>query len=683
MKTLAAIRPLKEQVEAELLKRPGVTGVDIGYKYAQGKRTEDLAIRVYVAEKKDVPEKERIARTLKGIQTDVIERTFVLHPLRRPREDIVLMSDTGSYDPIVGGISIGPCRGIWLEPPDVPSAGWYIVGGTLGAVVKDKDTGATMFLSNFHVMCVDDAWSVGDTMTQPNLLDTGSCPGDIVGSLQRGQLGGTVDCAVCSHTARGYSCEIVDIGDVEGTATPTLGMAVRKRGRTTGLTYGTVDTLDLSVNINYGDGLGNVVLNHQIGVDVNPMLSTQFGDHGDSGAVVVNDARKVIGLHFAGNTSGTYGVANPIQDVLDALNVRMCSSKLLEKKWELKELEKKPELKEHFKLELKEQYWEHKNPKEIAELTQKEFVEVGPKSMNEGEPFIPIEPGQPLRPIEGRLAQLESTIRNLEGIGKQAGAMQCIDFSTYGWMVTPNPWTIGSVQFLALDHAGAGWPNPGVKNYGGLMGLDCGFRLQVAYAEPCRRVQLTLAHFSQPAKVEAYNTDGSIAGTAAMTSAGGVPETLTFSGSIRQVIVAAPQNETLLLKLCCEPSGGRATKDVSEKSTSEEKAGKKEKVEKLETKEMKDKPEKWESPELKGKREQKEFKEVEKLIKEKDFKEDVKDFAEGIPPGSFNRKSAPSTEERLTQIETAIAQLTHFIPPASRPDLSTGALRNEPEKQQH
>ena len=700
MKTLAAIRPVKEQVETDLMKRPGVTGVDIGYKYTGGRKTGELAIRVYVAEKKSVSEKERIPKTLKGIQTDVIERTFVLQPLRRPRDEIVLMADTGLYDPIVGGISIGPCRGIWLEPPDVPSAGWYTVGGTLGAVVKDRDTGATMFLSNFHVMCVDDVWSVGDTMAQPNLLDSGSCPTDVVGTLQRGQLGGTVDCAVCSHTARGYSCEIVDIGDVAGTATPTVGMAVRKRGRTTELTYGTVDTLDLTVSIDYGDGLGTVTLNHQIGVDVNPALSTQFGDHGDSGAVVVNDDRRVVGLHFAGNSAGTYGVANPIQDVLDALNVNLCVPKLIEKKWEAKEIEKWPE-KRDIKELAKETIKEFKEPKEIAELGPKDIsevvakdrgAEIGPKAFDEGRVLIPIEPGRPAVSFEDRISRLEEAVSQISGVGLQAAAMQCIDFSTYGWMVSPNPWTIGTVQFLALDHAGAGWPNPGVKNYAGLMGLDCGFRLEIAFSEPCRTAQMTLAHFSRAATVEAYNTDGSLAGTMPMSVAQGVPGTLTFNGSIRQVVVTAPQNETLLLKVCCRPEGAAAAKAEAEKTTITEKAAARDKVtvtdkipkteksEKFEKekheKELKETQEKWQAPD-KIKHEKLEQKETDKRLKEKE-----KGFAEQIGPSVPSGQNTSSNEERLANIEKAIAQLSHFISPESRPDLSAGALQNEPGRKQ-
>lgn len=73
------ITRVKTEVEAELLKLPGVTGVDVGYKYVGGKKTDVVAIRVYVKKKRDVPEKDAIPKKIRDIPTDVIEREFVLH----------------------------------------------------------------------------------------------------------------------------------------------------------------------------------------------------------------------------------------------------------------------------------------------------------------------------------------------------------------------------------------------------------------------------------------------------------------------------------------------------------------------------------------------------------------------------------------------------------------------------
>jgi hypothetical protein len=53
---LQRILQVKAAYEADFLQRPGVTGVDVGFKYVNGKRTSDVAVRVFVKEKKAVPD---------------------------------------------------------------------------------------------------------------------------------------------------------------------------------------------------------------------------------------------------------------------------------------------------------------------------------------------------------------------------------------------------------------------------------------------------------------------------------------------------------------------------------------------------------------------------------------------------------------------------------------------------
>ena len=63
-----------------------------------------------------------------------------------------------------------------------------------------------------------------------------------------------VDAAVARPLQDGWvDAEILEIGRVIGTAEPMLGMAVRKSGRTTGLTRGEIQVLDTTVTIGYGD----------------------------------------------------------------------------------------------------------------------------------------------------------------------------------------------------------------------------------------------------------------------------------------------------------------------------------------------------------------------------------------------------------------------------------------------
>ncbi|MCP4428565.1 MAG: hypothetical protein GY803_29115 [Chloroflexi bacterium] len=416
---------LKQGVEDEFLGRPGVTGVDVGYKIKDGEKTDELAVRVYVAQKKgvrSVPKEERIPRKVNDAPTDVIERTFELHPARMALAEMTPMVDTGRYSPLKGGISIGPCRAV----------GGFIYVGTLGCMVTDNETDDPMMLTNFHVACVDENWSVGDTMAQPSRVDGGVCPADIVGQLQRAQVNAAVDAAVIRYddeSRRDHICEIEEIEAVNGAEEAVVGMAVRKRGRTTGLTYGVVDSVSLTVPIDYGHGIGVVTLRNQIGIEVDLAQSSMFGTNGDSGSVVVDDNNNVVGLYFAGSSDGTYGVANHIEAVLDAMNVSICAppdiippksilkdffdnknkdfiKEIKEKEWkEWKEKEKEKDLKDWKE---KEKDWKEKD-KDIYE---------GPGG------DLPIDPRQPFAAqaqsapppagdLEQRLARLEAALAQL------------------------------------------------------------------------------------------------------------------------------------------------------------------------------------------------------------------------------------------------------------------------------
>jgi len=154
------------------------------------------------------------------------------------------------------------------------------------------------------------------------------------------------------------------------------------------------------VNVDYGPGLGVKTLTHQISIHNDIAQNPKFGDHGDSGSVVVDDSRKIVGLYFAGSDDGQFGVANPIQAVLDALNISLCSGIKKIEKFEVKEF--KIEKFEKFeKFEIKE----HKNEK--LEIFEKQFADV-PKFFEGGDPGnpgFPTGPGGPGGPIFGGQAE--------------------------------------------------------------------------------------------------------------------------------------------------------------------------------------------------------------------------------------------------------------------------------------
>lgn len=299
------VRRIKAAAEDDLLSRPGVTAVDVGYKFVNGRKTDEIVIRIHVAKRKDVPQDQKIPDTIQGVKTDVIQKQF------RPA------GDRGYYNTILGGIDIGPLRIVDLQS----------IAGTLGAIVIDNSTQDRMLLSDYHVLCVNEGWNewgdAGRRITQP------SYGGILVATIERGILNKDVDAAVARlDNITKYTCGVQDIGTIAGTAAPELGMAVRKRGRSTGLTYGTINSLDRTVQVPFAHGVGTIIFRNQVEISPDTTRNPHFADQGDSGSVIVNDAGHVVALLFAidsdpNGTVAVAGTATPIHRVLEQLNVSM------------------------------------------------------------------------------------------------------------------------------------------------------------------------------------------------------------------------------------------------------------------------------------------------------------------------------------------------------------------------
>jgi hypothetical protein len=127
-----------------------------------------------------------------------------------------------------------------------------------------------------------------------------------------------------------------------------IGEAARKFGRTTGYTEGRIFSIHLDIRIKY-DRTGQSAFFHDQ-ILIEPTLPTfaKFVAKGDSGSLVVDAQQRAIGLIFAGMSDvpkakaaspdvdpvagseppadkprriESYGVANPISEVLDRLNI--------------------------------------------------------------------------------------------------------------------------------------------------------------------------------------------------------------------------------------------------------------------------------------------------------------------------------------------------------------------------
>ncbi|MCU0496366.1 MAG: S1 family peptidase [Anaerolineae bacterium] len=151
--------------EAQLLAKQNVIGVAVGYKESGGVVTDELAVIALVEEKKPVAQlapDELVPKQVNGVRTDVYEvgKLRALQNLPKDR-----------FRPTIpAGVSAGHHR---------------VTAGTLGAIVKDRVTGALLLLSNNHVFANNNEAQVNDPILQPAPMDGGQNPLDIVARLER------------------------------------------------------------------------------------------------------------------------------------------------------------------------------------------------------------------------------------------------------------------------------------------------------------------------------------------------------------------------------------------------------------------------------------------------------------------------------------------------------------------
>ncbi|MCP4632621.1 MAG: hypothetical protein GY855_06805 [candidate division Zixibacteria bacterium] len=317
------------EVERELKKIPGVIAVDIGFKETTDKITDTISFIVYVEEKvkeSDLSPEHVIPKEIHGVQTDVKK-------IASASFSSTTLPDTEKHRPIMGGIQIG--NGI------KSSTGSYS-RGTLGCLAKLNSDNSVVALGNHHVMFGNGAHGEtignndGSKMGQPEYWESCyCCDCDKIGNLIGGFRDGTVDCAISTVDDDIERVnEIEEIGTIAGMApvqniggidtSVLIGDPVKKRGKTSGLKNGTVQSINYSINIS------GTLFTGQIHVTPdNP--AEKFQDFGDSGSVLVNASNQVVGLLFsAPYKPGTTdfdgsGVANKIHEVTSKLNISIQS----------------------------------------------------------------------------------------------------------------------------------------------------------------------------------------------------------------------------------------------------------------------------------------------------------------------------------------------------------------------
>lgn len=332
--SIEQIRPVLTEVRSELIKKQNVVATGIGYKISNGEKTDELAIICSVDTKKPLSKlsaADQIPFQLNGITTDVVSTGPIT----------VFQNRMGRFRPAPGGVSIGH---------------YQITAGTLGCLVQKN--GVQYILSNNHVLANSNEASAGDSILQPGPHDGGQRPGDEIAKLSEfipirfesdgnGEapcpLAGAVttslnklasaigsktrlrqyritaennkvDCAIAEpNNPDNVSNDILEIGSINNIAEGVLGMDIKKSGRTTGLTEGTIEQVDVTARVNFGA--------NKVAVFEDQLLAGSMSQGGDSGSAVLDEDNNLIGLLFAGSSSTT--IINRIQNVFSALNVSL------------------------------------------------------------------------------------------------------------------------------------------------------------------------------------------------------------------------------------------------------------------------------------------------------------------------------------------------------------------------
>ncbi len=323
---IASVRDVKNATLDMLMRKPNVNAIGVGFKNPDRQGHTELAVVVSVERKlplNELPDDDRVPPVVNGVRTDVVETGRF----------VAFEEQTQRMRPARPGLSIGLA--------DELSA------GTFGCLVRRE--GRRFILSNNHVLAKSNRAPLGSAVVQPGRLDGGTsadriatlaefvpiafdgepppkppggCSAGIARLLaaQRAQAApvnqpgnNKVDCAIAALEDDALaSADILGIGAPVGAGVATLGTQVRKSGRTTGLTTGVIEQIDVSVRIDF---------NGPAATFTEQLLAGAMSAPGDSGSVVMDLQGNVIGLLFAGSATTT--VITPIQLVLSALRVEV------------------------------------------------------------------------------------------------------------------------------------------------------------------------------------------------------------------------------------------------------------------------------------------------------------------------------------------------------------------------
>lgn len=278
----------------------GVMELGIGFKEVGHSFTNIRALCVVVSKKlplSEVPPGERIPEYFEGMPTDV-------------SEPLTTIPIGGTILPIQGG------------DPHTSVKGYE---GTLGCFAKKTIDGVVtpVMLTAGHTL-VDGIgpFGPGGDIGSPDVSCSLCCTSGVVATILEGTITDELDCGIAKMVGKrsieqlipglGPDKDGVNSGRITGLAPLKLdpesgvmvpvapGDTVRKVGATSGLTTGTVNKVSYEVP---ADGelpamIAQIIIepNEDGGKELNGDGKSHFAQEGDSGAVVVDDQNRIIGL---------------------------------------------------------------------------------------------------------------------------------------------------------------------------------------------------------------------------------------------------------------------------------------------------------------------------------------------------------------------------------------------------
>jgi hypothetical protein len=309
-----------------------------------GKRTGNMAVRVYVEKKKALSElkaEEILPDNIEDENGNTIAVDVIEIGHQKARSAPPFQDPTKKFRPLIGGISVGH---------------YEITAGTIDYFVKDP-TGTIGILSNNHVLANENNASMGDPILQPGAYDGGTLLNDQIAKLayfvpivydgtqpsncpnaamisgaynglakglhRKTRLHGTVkqiaqnqvDCAWATlNDQTNYLPQENGLFSPIGVSEAVDGDVVTKSGRTTGVTTGLVIDTAGTITVGYGGSNVATFIEQVIVQD----MTTPFSAGGDSGSLIMRQSdQKAVALLFAGG--GTTTIGNHIALVLSSL----------------------------------------------------------------------------------------------------------------------------------------------------------------------------------------------------------------------------------------------------------------------------------------------------------------------------------------------------------------------------